>query len=70
MHTITNDFLAANFGSTLLVHITAGMMQTAHQRLIEQDNSEGPWIEQGLSNRFVYYAGHDINILFIRRLLR
>ena len=71
MNVITNDFLAANFGSTLLVHIAAGMIQTARKQLIERDNyDDGPRIEQGLENRFVYYAGHDINLLFIRRLLR
>lgn len=70
MNIITNDYLAANFGSTLLIHILASMVQTVQQKKFETDSPKGPQILQGLSNQFVYYAGHDINLLFLRRLLR
>ncbi|KAF0691494.1 Aste57867_17296 [Aphanomyces stellatus] len=70
MDLVTNQFNAENFGSTLLVHIVASMQQTIQQTPVSLASGDGPQLLQTLSNRFLFYAGHDINLLFLKNLLR
>ncbi|RHY40426.1 hypothetical protein DYB38_011512, partial [Aphanomyces astaci] len=79
MDLITNEFNSENFGSTLLVHLVASMQQTIQQASPvsvksgnhhDDDDDQGPHLLQSLSNKFLFYAGHDINLLFLKNLLR
>jgi hypothetical protein len=71
MDLITNDVNSANFGATLLAHMTASMAQRASGKNITLPaNVNGPTLAPGPQNRFLFYAGHDINILYLRNLLR
>jgi len=70
MDLITNQFNAENFGSTLLVHMIASMQQSIEQQAFPISQGTGPQILQDYSNRFLYYAGHDINLLFLKNILR
>ncbi|RHY14457.1 hypothetical protein DYB25_010694, partial [Aphanomyces astaci] len=77
MDLITNEFNSENFGSTLLVHLVASMQQTIQQASPvsvksgnhhDDDDDQGPHLLQSLSNKFLFYAGHDINLLFLKNL--
>ncbi|ETV92561.1 hypothetical protein H310_13224 [Aphanomyces invadans] len=74
MDLVTNQFNSENFGSTLLVHLVASMQQTIQQSSPEavarHRDDDGPHLLQSLSNTFLFYAGHDINLLFLKNLLR
>ncbi|CAK4077738.1 unnamed protein product [Aphanomyces euteiches] len=70
MDLITNQFNAENFGSTLLVHIVASMQQAIQGSPIPIPPGAGPHLLQSLTNKFLFYAGHDINLLYLRDLLR
>lgn len=58
-----NFWATQAFGSELLGHIQA----TMDQLLFAQDN---PRLLSKSSNKFVYYAAHDINIYFLRNFFR
>jgi 4-phytase/acid phosphatase len=64
-----NSWTARSFGSDLLAHIVA----TAEQLFSESDGDHGAPADSGLlskaTDKMVYYAGHDLNIYFIRALL-
>ncbi|DBA04020.1 TPA: hypothetical protein N0F65_009367 [Lagenidium giganteum] len=70
MDLVTNEVNSANFGATLLAHVTASFQQTVQGKPLPLPSGEGPQLVQSMKNRFLYYAGHDINILYIRNLLR
>eukprot|EP00124_Ichthyophonus_hoferi_P000522 Ihof_evm20s19 gene=Ihof_evmTU20s19 len=58
----TNYWAAQNFGSDLMVNIMATM-----ESVVTGTKIEG--LKTGPRSKFVYYAGHDFNLLFIRRFL-
>ncbi|TMW56571.1 hypothetical protein Poli38472_006581 [Pythium oligandrum] len=70
MDLVTNEVNSANFGATLLAHMTASFEQTATEKAIPLPDGEGPTLTQSLDNRFLLYTAHDINILYLRNLLR
>ena len=71
MNLITNVQLASNFGSTLLLHLLASMEEKITQKKIFiPPRAKGPHVLQRLNAQVVYYAGHDINLLLIQRLLQ
>ncbi|OQR84358.1 hypothetical protein ACHHYP_13485 [Achlya hypogyna] len=67
---ITNQFNAENFGSTLLVHLVASMDEAITQRPVPIAPGTGPHLLHDIASRFLYYAGHDINLLYLKNLLR
>lgn len=70
MDLITNEVNSASFGATLLAHLTASFEQTILGTPIPIAEGDGPRIVQSPDNRFLYYAAHDINLLYVRNLLR
>ncbi|ETN13506.1 hypothetical protein PPTG_08309 [Phytophthora nicotianae INRA-310] len=70
MDLITNEVNSANFGATLLAHLTASFEQNIMQKPLPVAKGEGPHLLQGPENRLLYYAAHDINLLYVRNLLR
>ena len=71
MDMIANTVMADNYGNTLLLHITASMAQRITKTPVHiQPQVDGPQLLHSLENRIVYYAGHDINLLFLKQLLR
>lgn len=70
MDLITNEVNSANFGATLLAHITASFEQNVMQKPLPVAEGEGPHLLQDPKNRLLYYAAHDINLLYVRNLLR
>ncbi|KAG6597882.1 uncharacterized protein IUM83_07692 [Phytophthora cinnamomi] len=70
MDLITNEVNSASFGTTLLAHLTASFEQNILQRSLPVAKGEGPHLLQGPDNRLLYYAAHDINLLYVRNLLR
>ncbi|KAF4133793.1 Histidine phosphatase superfamily (branch 2) [Phytophthora infestans] len=70
MDLITNEVNSANFGATLLAHLTASFEQNVMQKPLPVAKGEGPHLLQGPDNRLLYYAAHDINLLYVRNLLR
>jgi len=59
-----SDFITAqSFGSQLADHISRTVMQLA-------SGVDDPSLLSDASNNFVYYAAHDINLYFLRALLR
>lgn len=61
---IASDYWnAQNAGSELLVHLAATM-----QQVVQEEDIKG--LHSKRSDSLVYYAAHDINIYFIRELLR
>jgi hypothetical protein len=70
MDLITNEVNAASFGATLLAHLTASFEQSVLGRPLPVAKGDGPRILQATDNQLVYYAAHDINILYVRNLLR
>ncbi|CAH0475845.1 unnamed protein product [Peronospora belbahrii] len=70
MDLITNEVNSASFGATLLAHLTASFEQNIMQKPLPVAKGEGPRLLQGPENRLLYYAAHDINLLYVRNLLR
>lgn len=70
MDLITNEVNSANFGATLLAHLTASFEQNVRGVPVPIGEGEGPRIVQPTDNQFLYYAAHDINLLYVRNLLR
>lgn len=70
MDLITNEVNSASFGATLLAHITASFQQNVLGKPVPVAEGDGPRLVQAPDNRFLYYAAHDINILYVRNLLR
>lgn len=70
MDLITNEVNSANFGATLLAHLTASFEQNVRGVPVPIGEGEGPRIAQTPDNQFLYYAAHDINLLYVRNLLR
>ncbi|KAL4144612.1 hypothetical protein PRNP1_013741 [Phytophthora ramorum] len=70
MDLITNEVNSASFGATLLAHLTASFEQNILQKPLPVAKGEGPHLLQGPDNRLLYYAAHDINLLYVRNLLR
>ncbi|TYZ63886.1 hypothetical protein PybrP1_006249 [[Pythium] brassicae (nom. inval.)] len=70
MDLITNEVNAASFGATLLAHLTASFEQSSTGAPVPTAEGDGPHLLQPPDNRFLYYAAHDINLLYVRRLLR
>jgi hypothetical protein len=70
MDLITNEVNSASFGATLLAHLTASFEQNMRQKPLPVAKGEGPHILQTPDNRLLYYAAHDINLLYVRNLLR
>lgn len=70
MDLITNEVNSASFGATLLAHLTASFEQSVMGTPIPTAEGEGPRILQPPDNQFLYYAAHDINLLYVRHLLR
>jgi hypothetical protein len=70
MDLITNEVNSASFGATLLAHLTASFEQNVMGTSIPIGEGEGPRIAQPPDNQFLYYAAHDINLLYVRNLLR
>ncbi|KAE8892769.1 hypothetical protein PF007_g3779 [Phytophthora fragariae] len=70
MDLITNEVNSASFGATLLAHLTASFEQNILQRPLPVVKGAGPHILQRPDNRLLYYAAHDINLLYVRNLLR
>lgn len=70
MDLITNEVNAASFGATLLAHLTASFEQSATGTPVPTTTGDGPHLLQPVDNQFLYYAAHDINLLYVRRLLR
>ncbi|KAG7393890.1 hypothetical protein PHYPSEUDO_000067 [Phytophthora pseudosyringae] len=70
MDLITNEVNSASFGATLLAHLTASFEQNVMQKPLPVAKGEGPHLLQSPANRLLYYAAHDINLLYVRNLLR
>lgn len=70
MDLITNEVNSASFGATLLAHLTASFEQNILQKPLPVAKGAGPHILQRPDNRLLYYAAHDINLLYVRNLLR
>lgn len=70
MDLVTNEVNSANFGATLLAHMTASFEQTVADQVIPTASGDGPRIVQPVDNHFLYYAAHDINLLYLRNILR
>lgn len=70
MNLVTNQVNSANFGATLLAHITASLEEAVSGQPVPLPEGEGPRLLQPPRTKFLYYAGHDINLLYIRKLLR
>ncbi|RLN02239.1 hypothetical protein BBJ28_00000229 [Nothophytophthora sp. Chile5] len=70
MDLITNEVNSASFGATLLAHLTASFEQNIREKPLPVAEGEGPHLLQGPDNRLLYYAAHDINLLYVRNLLR
>ncbi|KAI9916103.1 hypothetical protein PsorP6_008190 [Peronosclerospora sorghi] len=70
MDLITNEINSASFGATFLAHLTASFEQNIRQKVLPVAKGKGPHILQGPENRLLYYAAHDINLLYVRNLLR
>ena len=70
MDLITNEINSASFGGTLLAHLTASFEQNILQKTLPVAKGDGPHLAQGPENRLLYYAAHDINLLYVRNLLR
>ncbi|CAI5740205.1 unnamed protein product [Hyaloperonospora brassicae] len=70
MDLITNEINSASFGATLLAHLTASFEQNILQKALPVAKGDGPHLAQGPNNRLLYYAAHDINLLYVRNLLR
>uniref|UniRef100_A0AAV1SZD6 Acid phosphatase n=1 Tax=Peronospora matthiolae TaxID=2874970 RepID=A0AAV1SZD6_9STRA len=70
MDLITNEINSASFGGTLLAHLTASFEQNVLQKTLPVAKGDGPHLAQGPENRLLYYAAHDINLLYVRNLLR
>ncbi|KAK1945000.1 Periplasmic AppA protein [Phytophthora citrophthora] len=70
MDLITNEINSESFGATLLAHITASFEQNVMQKPLPVAKGEGPRLLQDPTNRLLYYAAHDINLLYVRNLLR
>ncbi|KAJ0399489.1 hypothetical protein P43SY_003366 [Pythium insidiosum] len=71
MDLVTNEVNSENFGGTFLAHLTASFEQTMTGKALPLPAGKpGPKLAQSLDNRFLYYAGHDINLLYVRNLLR
>ncbi|KAF1334664.1 hypothetical protein FI667_g1595, partial [Globisporangium splendens] len=70
MDLITNEVNSASFGATLLAHLTASFEQNIMGTPLPVAEGDGPRIVQPPDNRFLYYAAHDINLLYVRNLLR
>ncbi|GLD99369.1 hypothetical protein PINS_up008088 [Pythium insidiosum] len=68
---VTNEVNSENFGGTFLAHLAASFEQTMTGKALPLPSGKpGPKLAQSLDNRFLYYAGHDINLLYVRNLLR
>jgi hypothetical protein len=50
-------------GSDLMAHIAATLLQAV-------DGRDRSGVFTAAQDRFVYYAGHDVNLVYLRRLLR
>ena len=50
-------------GSDLMAHIVATLLQAV-------DGRDRSGVFTTAQDRFVYYAGHDVNLVYLRRLLR
>ncbi|UIZ22736.1 hypothetical protein KXD40_003801 [Peronospora effusa] len=70
MDLITNEVNSASFGATLLAHLTASFEQNIMQKTLPVAKGKGPRLLQGPENRLLYYAAHDINLLYVRNMLR
>ena len=70
MDLITNEVNSASFGATLLAHLTASFEQNVMQKALPVAKGKGPHLLQGPDNRLLYYAAHDINLLYVRNILR
>ncbi|KAL3671529.1 hypothetical protein V7S43_003449 [Phytophthora oleae] len=70
MDLITNEINSESFGATLLAHLTASFEQNVMQKPLPVAEGEGPHLLQDPKNRLLYYAAHDINLLYVRNLLR
>ena len=57
-----NHWVARAFGSDLLAHLTASMQQLLHKTVV-------PGLRSKSTDKMIYYAGHDINIYFLRVML-
>ncbi|OQS04925.1 hypothetical protein THRCLA_02889, partial [Thraustotheca clavata] len=70
MQLITNQFNAENFGSTLLVHLVSSMEEGITKSKVSVDSGDGPQLLHDPTSQFLYYAGHDINLLYLKNMLR
>uniref|UniRef100_K3WGU2 Histidine acid phosphatase n=1 Tax=Globisporangium ultimum (strain ATCC 200006 / CBS 805.95 / DAOM BR144) TaxID=431595 RepID=K3WGU2_GLOUD len=70
MDLVTNEVNSASFGATLLAHLTASFEQSIIGTPLPVAEGDGPRIVQPPDNRFLFYAAHDINLLYVRNLLR
>lgn len=70
MDLITNEVNSASFGATLLAHLTASFEQNVLGVPLPTAEGDGPRLVQAPDNQFLYYAAHDINLLYVRHLLR
>ncbi|KDO20835.1 hypothetical protein SPRG_21323 [Saprolegnia parasitica CBS 223.65] len=70
MQLVTNQFNAENFGSTLLVHLVAGMEEAITRVAVPIAPGPGPHLLHDVASNFLFYAGHDINLLYLKNLLR
>jgi len=62
---VTEDYVATqSYGSDMLAHLLGTMEQLLMDRHVEG------FIKSRPSDKLVYYAGHDINIYFLRNFLR
>lgn len=50
--------------------MTASLEQTVAGQAIPTASGDGPRIVQPVDNQFLYYAAHDINLLYLRNILR